>query len=128
MVSTSSWVPPRWYFVICEQENHPGCGETMLDCERKVRSMERAGGVGQWLWAVKFDHQRQCIAAERADGGYPPLSAARLAATPKKSPPLRSWLSVPQSRVRGTRTSLGRCFRQCTYASSTDTTIQWVGR
>lgn len=45
--------------IICDVSGHPGYGETILVCERKVRQMERGGGVGQWLFRVKDDHRQQ---------------------------------------------------------------------
>jgi hypothetical protein len=38
---------------------------TMTWCEARVRSLERAGGVGQWLLAVKDDHRRQLTQGSR---------------------------------------------------------------
>jgi hypothetical protein len=46
---------------VCDGQGADGHSRlhTMTWCEARVRSLERAGGVGQWLLAVKADHYRQ---------------------------------------------------------------------
>jgi hypothetical protein len=51
-----------------EEDGHSRL-HTMTWCEARVRSLERGGGVGQWLLAVKDDHRRQLAGA--ADGLTP---------------------------------------------------------
>lgn len=48
----------------CAWPDHPGFGLTHLDCAIATRRLERAGGVGQMLLAVKADHARGRAAGE----------------------------------------------------------------
>jgi hypothetical protein len=48
-----------YYAEVCCCPDHPGYGLTFLECQRKVRRLEQAGGVGQWFQTVRLEHHNQ---------------------------------------------------------------------